>query len=81
MIAKHLHSKSGSVSSFGRLGRYISDSQNNGERLGAVTVTNCENTDIRWAIAEVQATQAMNLRARGDKTYHLLISMTPTRSD
>ena len=29
------------------------------------------------AIAEIEATQVLNVRARGDKTYHLVVSFSP----
>lgn len=44
------------------------------ERVGEIQLTNCQSRDVAWAIHEIQATQELNQRARGDKTYHLLIS-------
>ncbi len=44
------------------------------ERVGEIHVTNCHSSEVNWAIHEIEATQALNLRAQGDRTYHLLIS-------
>ena len=44
------------------------------ERVGEIRITNCQSNEVEWAIHEVQATQELNQRAQGDKTYHLLIS-------
>lgn len=57
--------------------KYLCDPQTKQERVGEVTVTNCEQREALDAIYEVQAVQGMNLRAEGDKTYHLLISFPP----
>ena len=61
-------------SDFAGLADYITDEQEKTERLGLVQVTNCEAGTVRAAISEVLATQHMNTRAKGDKTYHLLVS-------
>lgn len=44
------------------------------ERVGEIRVTNCQSQEVEWALHEIEATQALNQRAQGDKTYHLLIS-------
>jgi len=61
-------------SDFAGLADYITDEQEKTERLGLVQVTNCEAGTVKAAISEVLATQHMNTRAKGDKTYHLLVS-------
>ncbi|CZP18830.1 TraI/MobA(P) family conjugative relaxase [Legionella pneumophila] len=77
MIIRHIPMKSARLSSFTSLVRYIVDEQNKQERVGKVRISNCDSIDTTWAIQEVSATQARNQRAKGDKTYHLLISFAP----
>lgn len=74
MIAKHVSMRSAGKSNFADLASYITESQGKAERLGAVRVTNCQAGTIQASIDEVLATQRMNTRATGDKTYHLIIS-------
>lgn len=74
MIAKHVPMRSLGKSDFAGLVDYITDEQEKTERLGLVQVTNCEAGTVTAAISEVLATQHMNTRAKGDKTYHLLVS-------
>lgn len=66
-----------SKSSFAGLTKYITDSQGKTERLGEVRLTNCSNTDVAWAVRDVETVQARNQRAQSDKTYHLLIAFAP----
>lgn len=77
MIVRHIPMKSVLQSSFSGLVKYITSEQGKQERLGEVTISNCQSTQINWATYEVAATQAQNQRAKGDKTYHLLISFAP----
>lgn len=74
MIAKHVPMRSLGKSNFGELVEYITDAQDKEHRLGQVQITNCVAAFLRDAITEVLATQHMNKRAKGDKTYHLLLS-------
>lgn len=64
-------------SDFAELVGYITDTQGKTERLGPVTITNCQADTLHAAVAEVLATQRLNSRARGDKTYHLLVAFPP----
>ena len=77
MIIRHIPMKSARRSSFSSLVQYITDEQNKQERVGTVRISNCNNADPTWASHEVLAIQAQNQRAKGDKTYHLLISFAP----
>ncbi|VEG89824.1 TraI/MobA(P) family conjugative relaxase [Legionella spiritensis] len=77
MIIRHIPMKSARLSSFSSLVKYFVDEQNKQERVGKVRISNCNSIDPTWAIQEVLATQARNQRAKGDKTYHLLISFAP----
>ncbi|MFT4059268.1 MAG: relaxase/mobilization nuclease domain-containing protein [Legionella sp.] len=64
-------------SNFLKLAQYITNTQGKQERVGLIRVSNCLNTEPAWASHEIMATQAKNQRAKGDKTYHLLISFAP----
>jgi hypothetical protein len=63
--------------SWQRTAGYVLDLPGAGHRVGAVRISNCTAAEPADAIAEIAATQAMNLRARGDKTYHLVVSFPP----
>jgi hypothetical protein len=77
VIAKHVPIKSLKKADFAALVKYIIDEQNKNERVGKVTVTNCEFERPDAAIIEVLNTQAQNTRATSDKTYHLIVSFRP----
>jgi hypothetical protein len=53
---------------------YILDGRGDQNRVGAVRITNCQGETPALAIKEIMATQAMNTRARDDRTYHLVVS-------
>ncbi len=74
MIAKHLPMRSLGKSDFAGLVSYVTDAQSKDHRLGQVQITNCDAASVRDAITEVLATQHSNTRAKGDKTYHLIVS-------
>lgn len=74
MIAKHVPMRTLGKSDFAGLVQYITDAQSKSERLGLVTLTNCQAGTVQAATEEVLATQHINTRATGDKTYHLLVS-------
>ncbi|MFT2112499.1 TraI/MobA(P) family conjugative relaxase [Marinomonas sp. 2405UD68-3] len=74
MIAKHVPMRSLKKSDFSGLVKYITDEQSKTERLGLVNATNCEADTMQAVIGEVLATQQGNTRAKGDKTYHLIVS-------
>ena len=74
MIAKHVPMRSAGKSDFAGLARYITDKQSKEHRLGNVYMTNCDAETVRDAITEILATQQINTRAKGDKTYHLIVS-------
>jgi hypothetical protein len=77
VIAKQVPMNSVKQSDFGDLIRYLIGDQGKQERVGAVTVTNCESTNPEFAIVEVLNTQAQNTRSRSDKTFHLIVSFAP----
>ena len=74
MIAKHVPMTSVRKSNFGGLVRYITNPQQKTERVGQVSVTNCQTDRVDASILEVLNTQAQNTRARTEKTYHLIVS-------
>jgi len=74
MIAKHVPMRSLGKSDFAGLVNYVTDAQSKDHRLGQVQITNCDAVSVQDAITEVLATQHMNTRAKGDKTYHLIVS-------
>ena len=77
MIIKHVPMRSVKKSDFAGLAEYITDEQGKIERVGLCTTTNCDADTITTVIGEVLATQRLNTRATGDKTYHLLVSFRP----
>lgn len=76
MIAHHV--KRETPRSFGELAIYIADAEEPGDKLDRLWATNCKAGDgldeLDHIINEVQATQALNSRAKSDKTYHLVVS-------
>lgn len=74
MIAKHVPMKVAEKSGFANLLAYLADAQAKRERVGCVTVTNCQSDQALVAITEILNTQAQNQRALSDKTYHLILS-------
>lgn len=80
MIAKNIKRKS--PGPFGRLAQYLAAAGEKDEKLDQLWAVNCKSgedaQDLQHIINEVSATQALNNRAKGDKCYHLLVSL---RSD
>ncbi|MGE9765316.1 TraI/MobA(P) family conjugative relaxase [Pseudomonas sp. PDM20] len=77
MISKRIPMNSAKKSSFAGLVKYITGSQGINERVGDIRITNCVSEELDWAVREALATQRLNTRAEGDRTYHLLISFAP----
>ena len=82
-LARYVVNAKGGVDprSWSRTADYILDSQTEmnerGEKVGGVRVTNCGTDDPAAATLLIQATQAINTRSKGDKTYHLVFSFPP----
>ncbi|MDD5112905.1 MAG: relaxase/mobilization nuclease domain-containing protein [Methylobacter sp.] len=74
MIAKHVAMKSVKKSDFAELVKYMTDEQEKNERVGFVSVTNCQSDRPDAAVLEVINTQGKNARAESDKTFHLVVS-------
>jgi hypothetical protein len=53
---------------------YILDIAGGGSRTVGVRITNCASVETEWAIREIELTQSMNQRAKGSRTYHLVVS-------
>ncbi len=64
-------------SNFAELVEYMTDGQGKEERIGDVSVTNCQSDRVDATILEVINTQGKNTRATSDKTFHLLVSFPP----
>ena len=76
MIAKRINSKPGNDNSK-NLGLYIVDASHEGEKLLFAWHEGCLSDTYDAALIEIEATQGMNTRCQGGKTYHLLISFRP----
>ncbi|OSZ33480.1 conjugal transfer protein TrbI [Alcaligenes faecalis] len=74
MIVKHVAMRTLGKSDFAGLVSYVTDAQSKDHRLGQVQITNCDAVSVQDAITEILATQHSNTRAKGDKTYHLIVS-------
>ena len=74
MISKKAPVKAAAKSKVGHLVAYLLDQKGKSDRVAAVAVTNCQSDDPKWAVHEMQAVQSRNQRAKGDRTYHLVIS-------
>lgn len=76
MIAKRIPREGND--SFRRLAEYIAAASDPGEKLDDLWIVNArsadEPEDLAVAIREIEAIQALNRRATGDKTYHLMVS-------
>ena len=74
MISKKAVVKAAAKSKIGHLVSYLLDQKGKTDRVAAVAVMNCHCDDPKWAVHEMQAVQGRNQRAKGDRTYHLVIS-------
>jgi hypothetical protein len=74
MIAKIIPIKSVRKSNFSTLIQYLTDPQDKSERISQIKVSNCYSDDQKAALIEIQNTQEMNMRAKSDKTCHLVLS-------
>ena len=86
MIAKRITRTTGD--NFGRLATYIAAASDTGEKLDRLWLAGCDAgpdgeaitpKDLDMAIFEIEATQALNTRAKTDKTYHLILSFRKDR--
>jgi len=72
MLAKRIDSAG--KRNFSALGRYCRDADHAGEKCLLSWTAGCWVEEYDLALSEIEAVQAMNSRAKSDKTYHLLIS-------
>jgi hypothetical protein len=75
MISKKVATKTPEKSRFGKLVAYLLDPQGKKTRVGEVAITNWVSSDTTWASREIAATHRRSVRAKSDRTYHLLISL------
>lgn len=80
-LAKYLTAAEGGLDprSWTRTADYMlcSKTNNRGEKVGGVRVTNCNTDDPAAATTLIEVTQAANTRSKTDKTYHLVFSFPP----
>lgn len=74
MIVKKITKKASTQSSFKNLSNYMLDEKNGHQKVEEYTFTNCSFENVKDNILEVENTQAMNTRAKSDKTYHMVVS-------
>ena len=75
MIAVRANRQKGQPSDFKRLVEYMLDAA---KTDGEIRIANCLGAETpEEVVAVVQATQKLNVRAKGDPTYHLVVSFPP----
>ena len=76
MIAKCISRETSG--NYGRLAEYIAAAKDPGEKLDQFWIVNSVAgdtiKDLDMAIIEIEATQNLNTRVKGDKSYHLVVS-------
>ena len=80
MIAKHITQKVAN-DNYRNLADYIADTQKHNKKSSEKVLTSwytgCLSENYQDAIREIEATQALNVKSRKEKTYHLLVSFRP----
>lgn len=76
MIAEEILSKK-KTRSIKNLVQYMLDTENDGDKVGYYSVTNCINDDPEMAVIEMILTQEANRRTKQEKTFHMVISFPP----
>ncbi len=74
MIAKRIDMREASKSRATRLAKYVTSELDKAGRVADVFIANCLSDDPLIAAKEMEICQARNMRAKDDKTYHLLLS-------
>ncbi|MGE0471959.1 MAG: TraI/MobA(P) family conjugative relaxase [Nitrospira sp.] len=77
MIIKHVPMRFLRKSNVVSLVDYLTNTQGRQERVGEITLTNCQSDRHEAVSLEMLNTQSLNTRAQSDKTYHLIISFRP----
>ena len=76
MIAKCISRETSG--NYGRLAEYIAAAKDPGEKLDQFWIVNSVAgdtiNDLEMAILEIEATQSLNTRVKGNKNYHLVVS-------
>lgn len=80
MIARRIRMNNPSKSSCVNLLRYLTDTRDNSMRVQDTRIIGCESDSPEWAAWEMQAVQRQNIRAKSDKTYHLVLSFRESES-
>ena len=76
MIAKRID-RNPENDSFVSLGKYIADASHKGEKLLFAWHVGCQSETYETALVEIAATQEINTRCKGEKTYHMMVSFRP----
>ncbi|PWF54983.1 TraI/MobA(P) family conjugative relaxase [Massilia glaciei] len=74
MIIRHVPMESVQKSNFTDLVEYMTDPNDRNERVGNVTITNCQSQRVETAMLEIINTQRLNTLSKADKTYHLVVA-------
>ena len=69
MIAKQVAMQSVKKSDFAELVKYMTDEQEKNERVGFVSVTNCQSDRPDAAVLEIINTQGKNTRAESARLF------------
>jgi hypothetical protein len=77
ILGEKVVAQSAAGASWGATAAYVLDLPGGGARVAQIRISNCVAAEPSDAIAEIAATQALNVRAKGDKTYHLVVSFPP----
>ncbi|MFO0702156.1 MAG: TraI/MobA(P) family conjugative relaxase [Nitrospira sp.] len=77
MIIKHVPMRTLRKSNVVSLVDYLTNTQGRQERVGEITLSNCQSDRHDAASLEMLNTQSLNTRAQSDKTYHLIVSFRP----
>jgi hypothetical protein len=76
MLAKRIDRDPG-YDNYRSLGKYIADASHDGEKLLFAWHAGCQSETYETALMEIEATQEINTRCKGEKTYHLMVSFRP----
>jgi len=81
MIAKRVERKKGSR--YANLVSYLlresgQTASNKEDSVEYTKITNCNLDEMKLAVKEIEATQALNARSKIDRTYHLIVSFQNT---
>ncbi len=68
------HREASDPASWTRLGAYILDTPQAGDKVAWARATHCGHDDPGWAVRHILAVQQQNTRSKSNKSYHLVVS-------